>query len=71
MLFMQDASEIFRMRGSAKCLDGPIFEGQDKILLFGEGLKFGVIFSKICMKIIKILEIMEKKFHCLRPLRRK
>ena len=39
---------------------GPFFESQDKIFLLGEAIECGVIFKKICIKIIKNMKITEK-----------
>ena len=33
---------------------GPIFEGQNEILLLGKALKFGVIFQKYALKLLII-----------------
>ena len=33
---------------------GPLFDGQNEILLLGKALKFGVIFQKISLKLIKM-----------------
>ena len=41
---------------------GQIFEGRNEIFLLGKALKFGVIFPKICIKIIKKLEKLLRKF---------
>ena len=54
------ACRIFRLRGSAKCLGGPIFDGRNEILLLDKGLKAGVIFQKYSLKLIKIWKIIEK-----------
>ena len=35
---------------------GPIFEGQNKILLLGKALKFRVIFQKYALKLKKYLK---------------
>ena len=43
---INDLCRIFRLRGSTKCLGGPIFEGLVEILLLGKAFKFGVIFQK-------------------------
>ena len=43
---------------------GPIFQGWNEILLLGKALKFGVIFQKYALKLIKngkILRRFEKK----------
>ena len=40
---------------------GPIFRGWNEILLLGKALKFGVIFQKYALKLIKILRKLEKK----------
>ena len=40
---------------------GPIFEGRNEILLLGKALKFGVIFQKYKLKLIKIWIIIEEK----------
>ena len=45
--------KIFRLRGSTKCLRGPIFRGWNEILLLGKALKFGVIFQKYALTLIK------------------
>ena len=37
-----------------------LFEGRDNILLLGKALKFGVIFQKFALKLLKIWKIMEK-----------
>ena len=39
--------------GSTKCLGGPIFRGWNEILQLGKALKFGVIFQKYALKLIK------------------
>ena len=36
---------------------GPIFRGRNEILLLGKALKFGVIFQKYALKLIKKLKI--------------
>ena len=46
--------EYFSVEGVRQMFGGPIFEGQNKILLFGKVLKFGVIFQKYALKLIKI-----------------
>ena len=38
----------------------PIFEGLNENLLLGKALKFGVIFQKSALKLIKIRKIIEK-----------
>ena len=39
---------------------GPIFRGWNEILLLGKALKFGVIFQKFALKLIKICKIIGK-----------
>ena len=39
---------------------GPIFRGWNKILLLGKALKFGVIFQKYALKLIKNEKIVRK-----------
>ena len=39
---------------------GPIFLGWNEILLLGKALKFGVIFEKYALKLIKKLKNIEK-----------
>ena len=46
--------------GSANGWGGPIFRGWNEILLLGKGLKFGGIFQKYALKLIKIWKINEK-----------
>ena len=46
--------------GSTKCLGGTIFRGWNEILLLGRALKFGVIFQKLALKLIKICKIIGK-----------
>ena len=48
--------KIFRLRGSTKCLWGPIFRGWNEILLLGKALKLGVIFQKSALKLTKKIE---------------
>ena len=48
------------MRGSTKCLWGPIFEGKKGILILGKAIKFRVIFQKYALKLIKLWYIIEK-----------
>ena len=54
---------FFGWGGSAKCFffgGGPIFRGWNEILLSGKALKFGVIFQKFALKLIKICKIIGK-----------
>ena len=51
---------IFRLRGSTKCLGVQFFEGRNEILPLGKALKFGEIFQKYALKLIKIRKIIEK-----------
>ena len=53
---MQD----FSVEGVRKMLGGPIFRGWNEILLLGKALKFGVIFKKYALKLIKNLKHIEK-----------
>ena len=39
---------------------GPIFRGWNEILLLGKALKFGVIFQKYALKLIKNWKTIEK-----------
>ena len=39
---------------------GPTFQGRNEILLPGKTIKFGVIFQKYALKLIKIWKIIEK-----------
>ena len=39
---------------------GPIFRGCNEFLLLGKALKFGIIFQKYALKLIKIWKIIEK-----------
>ena len=48
--FMQD----FRLRGVHRMFGGPSFEGLNEILQLGKAFKFGVIFQKYTLKLIKI-----------------
>ena len=38
----------------------PILDGQNEILVFGKGRKFGLIFHKYALKLIIIWKIIEK-----------
>ena len=52
---ISNACRIFRLRGVHQMIGGgPIFRGGNKILLLGKALKFGVIFQKYALKLIKI-----------------
>ena len=51
---------FFRWGGSTKCLGGPIFRGWKIILLLGKALKFGVIYQKYAVKLIKNWKNIEK-----------
>ena len=53
---MQD----FLVEGVHQMFWDPIFEGRNEILLLGKALKFGVIFKKYALKLIKLLKITEK-----------
>ena len=54
---MQD----FTVEGVHKMFGGgPIFRGWNEILLLGKALKFGVIFQKYALKLIKKLKNIEK-----------
>ena len=46
--------------GPPNVFGGPIFRGWNEILLLGKALKFGVIFQKYALKLIKIWKIIEK-----------
>ena len=39
---------------------GPIVRGWNEILLLGKALKFGVIFQKLALKLIKLCKIIGK-----------
>ena len=47
---------FFGWGGSTKCLGGLLFRGWNEILLLGKALKFGVIFHKYALKLIKKLK---------------
>ena len=52
---------IFRLRGDPQNVcGGPIFRGWSEILLLGKALKFGVIFQKLTLTLIKICKIIVK-----------
>ena len=53
---MQD----FSVEGVRQMLRGAIFRGWNEILLLGKALKFGVIFQKFALKLIKISKIIGK-----------
>ena len=53
---------FFGWGGSRKCLGGPIFRRWNEILLLGKALKFGVIFQKYALKLIKKIEKNLRKF---------
>ena len=46
---MQD----FSVEKVRQIFGGPFFEGRDKILVLGEALKFGEIFKKFALKLLK------------------
>ena len=46
--------------GPQNAWGGPIFRGWNEILLVGKALKFGVIFQKLALKLIKIAKLLEK-----------
>ena len=52
----------FSVEGAPKNVfwGGPIFRGWNEILLLGKALKFGVIFQKFALKLIKICKIIGK-----------
>ena len=47
-------------RGPPNVWGGPIFRGWNEILQLGKALKFGVIFQKSALKLIKICKIIGK-----------
>ena len=49
----------FSIEGVHQMFWGTIFEGRNEILLLGKALKFGVIFQKYALKLIKIWKIIE------------
>ena len=53
---MQD----FPVEGVRQMFGCPIFEGRNEILLWGKALKFGGIYQKYALKLIKIWKIIEK-----------
>ena len=53
---MQD----FSVEGVHIMFGGPIFRGWNEILLLGKALKFGVIFQKYSLKLIKNWKNIEK-----------
>ena len=53
---MQD----FSVEGGPENVWGPIFRGWNTILLLGKALKFGVIFRKLALKVIKICKFIGK-----------
>ena len=55
-----NACRIFRLKGFPKCLGGPIFREWNDILQLGNALKFGAIFQKYALKLIKNWKITEK-----------
>ena len=59
--FISNLCRIFRLRGVHKMFGGgPIFRGWNEILLLGKALKFGVIFQKLALKLIKICKMIGK-----------
>ena len=46
--------------GPQNVCGGPIFRGWNEILLLDKALKFGVIFQKLALKLIKICKIIGK-----------
>ena len=57
---LSNASRIFRLREVRQMFGGPIFREWNEIFLLGKVLKFGVIFQKYALKLIKIWKIIEK-----------
>ena len=53
ILVSSNLCRTFRFRAVHKILGGPIFRGWNEILLLGKALKFGVIFQKYALKLIK------------------
>ena len=56
VLYTSEIMQDFSVEGSTKCLGDPILEVRNKILLLGKAQKFGVIFQKYALKLIKIWE---------------
>ena len=53
---------FFGRGGVHKMFGGSIFRGWNEILLLGKALKFGVIFQKYALKLIKKLRKLLRKF---------
>ena len=60
LFISRNACWIFRLRGGVRQMFGGSFFEWNEILLLGKALKFGVIFQKYALKLIKIWKIIEK-----------
>ena len=52
---ISNACRIFWLRVVRQTCGGPFLEGRDQIFLLGEALKFGGIFQRFALKLLKLL----------------